>query len=144
MNKKIYLIDTNVILRHILADHSELSPKAKIFIDKIKEGKAKAKITEGVLVECVYVLLKVYNVPEEEIADELINILEYIGITDENKSIYIEALKNFANNKIDIVDNILAASARRLQCICKIDKHSKRKHRYGRNKRTECGRSNHR
>lgn len=122
MNKKIYLIDTNVILRHILADHSELSPKAKIFMDKIKEGKAKAKITEGVLVECVYVLLKVYNVPKEEIAGELINILEYIGIADENKFIYIEALKNFANNKIDIVDNILSASASGENAVISFDK----------------------
>jgi predicted nucleic-acid-binding protein len=122
MNKKIYLIDTNVILRHILADHSELSPKAKIFMDKIKEGKAKAKITEGVLVECVYVLLKVYNVPKEEIAGELINILEYIGIADENKFIYIEALKNFANNKIDIVDNILSASASGENAVVSFDK----------------------
>ena len=122
MNKKIYLIDTNVILRHILADHSELSPKAKIFMDKIKEGKAKAKITEGVLVECVYVLLKVYNVPKEEIAGELINILEYIGIADENKFIYIEALKNFANNKIDIVDNILSASASGKNAVISFDK----------------------
>ena len=58
---KIHLIDTNVLLRHILDDHPDLSQKAKAFMDKVKYGEITAKITEGVLVECVYVLLEVYK-----------------------------------------------------------------------------------
>lgn len=108
---KIHLIDTNVLLRHILNDHPDLSQKAKAFMDKVKDGEITAKIIEGVLVECVYVLLKVYKVPRGEIASVLIDILEYIGITKENKSVYITGLKNFANNRVDIVDNFLAAFA---------------------------------
>ena len=108
---KIYLIDTNVLLRHILADHPNLSQKAKDFMDKVKNGVITAKIIEGVLVECVYVLLKVYKVPREEIGTVLIDILEYIGIEAENKAIYITGLKNFIDNRIDIVDNLLAAYA---------------------------------
>lgn len=80
-------------------------------MDKVKDGEITTKIIEGVLVECVYVLLKVYEVPRVEIAGVLIDILEYIGITGENKSVYIAGLKNFANNRVDIVDNLLAAFA---------------------------------
>ncbi|MGA1838986.1 MAG: PIN domain-containing protein [bacterium] len=108
---KILLIDSNVLLRHILDDHPDQSQKAKAFMDKVKDGEITAKIIEGVLVECVYVLLKVYEVPRVEIAGVLVDILEYIGITRENKSVYITGLKNFANNRVDIVDNLLAAFA---------------------------------
>ena len=119
---KIYLIDTNVLLRYILADHSQLSQKAKIFMDKIFHGDLKAIIHDGVLVECVYVLLKVYEVPREKISNVLINLLEYIGIVDKNKSIYISALKKFSNNNIDIVDNILAAFSNDEYVVASFDK----------------------
>jgi hypothetical protein len=38
---------------------------------KVKADEANAYILEGVLVECVYVLLKVYRVPRGEITDKL-------------------------------------------------------------------------
>jgi len=107
---------------NILDDHPDLSQKAKAFMDKVKEGEITAKIIEGVLVECVYVLRKVYNVPRGEIANVWIDILEYIGITGENKSVYITGMKNFANNQVDIVDNLLAAFTEGDKVIVSFDK----------------------
>ena len=91
-------------------------------MDKVCNGDIKAQIIEGVIVECVYVLLKVYEVPREKIANVLINILEYRGIKDKNKSVYISALMNFANNNIDIVDNILAAFSNDENVVASFDK----------------------
>jgi len=39
--EKVYLIDTNVILRYLLGDHPEFSPKAEAFMGNISEGTKK-------------------------------------------------------------------------------------------------------
>jgi len=35
---KIYLVDTNVILRYLLGDHPQFSPRADVFFQDIYEG----------------------------------------------------------------------------------------------------------
>ncbi|WDN88642.1 hypothetical protein BuS5_01610 [Desulfosarcina sp. BuS5] len=42
--KKVYLIDTNIILRYLLDDHKVHSPKAEAFMSKVFEGTKKAEI----------------------------------------------------------------------------------------------------
>ena len=37
--EKVYLVDTNVILRYLLDDHKTYSPKAKAFMLQISQGK---------------------------------------------------------------------------------------------------------
>ena len=44
LSEKVYLIDTNVILRYLLDDHESFSPKAKAFMLKVSEGVRKAEI----------------------------------------------------------------------------------------------------
>ena len=56
--EKVYLIDTNVILRYLLGDHAEFSPKAEAFMKDVSEGRKKAEILDVVTVECIYVLEK--------------------------------------------------------------------------------------
>ena len=68
---KVYLIDTNVILRYLMADHEKFSPKAKPFMVKVSQEKTKAEIPAVVILECVYVMEKFYRIPKREIADTL-------------------------------------------------------------------------
>jgi predicted nucleic acid-binding protein len=44
--KKVYLIDTNIILRFLLGDHPELSPKATAFMSEVSNGTIKAEILD--------------------------------------------------------------------------------------------------
>ena len=62
--RKIYLIDTNVILRYLLGDHPECSPKAEAFMVDVYEGKKNAEILDIVIVECVYIMEKYYEIPK--------------------------------------------------------------------------------
>ena len=73
---KVYLIDTNVILRYLLGDHKSFSPKAKAFMELISQGTKKAEIPSVVIVECVYVMEKFYKIPGNEIVDTLSKILK--------------------------------------------------------------------
>jgi predicted nucleic-acid-binding protein len=111
--KNIFVIDANVILRYLLQDHLEHFQKAYEILEQVKTGQIGAYVPEGVLVECVYVLLKVYRVPRNEIATSLSGILHYAGIINENRPILIESLKLFRDNNVDIVDAIVFATAER-------------------------------
>jgi predicted nucleic-acid-binding protein len=105
--KNTYVVDANVILRYLLSDHPEHYQKAVQFMDQVKLGEVEAFIPEGVLVECVYVLLKFYKVPRSEIAQCLENILNYKGIRNDNRSILIKGLRLFQEKNVDIVDALV-------------------------------------
>lgn len=106
------LPDTNVILRYLLEDNPGLYKRAKELFENVRVGDEKAIILEGVLVECVYVLLKFYKVPKEETAAKLKGLLHYKGIVNDDKEELIEALTVFTEKNIDIVDCILFVKAR--------------------------------
>ena len=108
---KVYLIDTNVILRYLMADHEKFSPKAKAFMVKVSQEKTKAEIPAVVIVECVYVMEKFYRIPKREIADTLSRILNFSGIVNPDKSEILEALLKYEVSNADIVDGLLAASS---------------------------------
>ena len=42
--EKVYLIDTNVILRYLLNDHKRFSPKAKAFMQDVAKGLKKGEL----------------------------------------------------------------------------------------------------
>lgn len=117
MRSTVFVIDTNVILRYLLADHPEQFEKVRAFMEEVKTGTRRVLIPESVLAECVYVLLKVYEVPREEIAEKLIGILRYRGVVNSDREVLIQALTLFGSKSVDIVDAIVSAigSGERLQ-----------------------------
>lgn len=119
---KVYLIDTNVILRYLMADHEKFSPKAKAFMVKVSQEKTKAEIPAVVIVECVYVMEKFYRIPKHEIADTLSRILNFSGIVNPDKSEILEALLKYEASNADIVDCLLAASSAPDKVVVSFDK----------------------
>ena len=107
--RKVYLIDTNVVLRYLLGDHPEFSPKAEAFMFDVSKGAKKAEILDVVIVECIYVMEKYYEIPKTEIVEKLSGILNFSGIVNPDRSEILEALLKYENSNIDIVDCILAA-----------------------------------
>ena len=123
--KKVYLIDTNVILRYLLDDHKAHSPKAGAFMAKIFEGTKKAEIPDVVIVECIYVMEKYYKIPRSEISAKLSGILNFSGIINSSRSETLEALLKYDSTSIDIVDCILAAHSSPEKVVVSFDKDMK-------------------
>ena len=119
---RVYLIDTNVILRYLLGDHKIFSPKAKAFMKLVSQGTKKAEIPSVVIVECVYVMEKFYKIPKNEIVDTLSKTLNFIGIINRDKSEILEALLQYANSNTDVVDCLLAAMSSPQKVIISFDK----------------------
>ena len=124
--KKVYLIDTNVILRYLLGDHAEFSPKAEAFMLAVSEGKKKADIMDVVIVECIYVMSRYYQIPKSEIVEKLSGILNFSGIVNIGKSETLEALLKYKDSNIDIVDCILAAHSSHSRIVVSFDKDLKK------------------
>jgi predicted nucleic-acid-binding protein len=119
--KKVYLIDTNIILRFLLGDHSVLSPKATAFMSKVADGTIKAEILDVVTAECVYVMEKFYRIPREKISEKLSKTLNFSGIVTSNRSQLLQALLKFENSNADIVDCILAAMSASSRVVVSFD-----------------------
>jgi predicted nucleic-acid-binding protein len=109
--KSTCVIDTNVILRYLLDDHPTQSKKAKDFMSRVKTGDQEAFIPEGVLIECVYVLLKFYHVPRSDVASSMLGILNYRGVINPNRSMLVNALLLFDKRNVDLVDAIVQSIA---------------------------------
>ena len=124
--RKVYLIDTNVILRYLLGDHPQFSPKAQAFMFDVSKGVKRAEILDVVIVECIYVMEKYYEIPKSEIVEKLSSILNFSGIVNPDRSEILEALLKCENSNIDIVDCILAASSSPEKVVMSFDKDMKK------------------
>jgi len=112
----LQVVDTNVLLRYLLADHAEHYQRARSFMEEVKQGIQRVYLAESVLTECVFVLQKFYKVPRERISYELMELLNYQGIEVDNLSVCRLALKLFGKRNVDIVDAVVFAHAKIKGC----------------------------
>jgi len=96
-------IDANIILRYILNDHIDLSPKAKEII-----GNNVVETPVEVLCEVVYVLKRVYGINQKEIADTLLEFYENSNCILPHREAINKGFEYFALKNLDFVDCILA------------------------------------
>jgi len=109
MEKK--LIDANVLLRYLLKDDEALFRKAYELLEKVKDGKDLIIIPESVLAECVYVLLRIYKVDRQIIAEKLRSLFLYKGVVNPDKEDLVDSIKFFGQTKLSIVDCIICAKS---------------------------------
>lgn len=95
------LVDTNVVLRYLLNDNEE---QARIAKELIEGG---AFLLPTVLMETSHVLRTFYEIDRQNIATQLLIVLDCVEM--ERKNVMIRAVEIFAETKLDFVDCILAA-----------------------------------
>lgn len=107
-----HLVDTNFILRYLLADIPEQYQTTTKFFQQVIDNKSKAIIRETVLTEVVFVLSSHYKVSRDRIVKALSNFIRHKGIVIESKEIILEALNIYQHSNLHIVDSIIAAHAK--------------------------------
>jgi predicted nucleic-acid-binding protein len=96
-------IDANIVLKIILNDHAELSPKAKEIIDNnIVEVPVEA------LCEVVFVLHGHYEANRENISAALKNFFANTRCALSHREAVLKGIAYFGASKLDFVDCILA------------------------------------
>jgi len=73
-------LDTNVLLRHLLYDHPEHSPRATAYVERVEQGQIRVRTADTVVFETVFTLERRYGQPKAAIRDNLLPLLELPGI----------------------------------------------------------------
>jgi len=96
------LIDANIVLRYVLNDHTELSPKAKEIILNNE-----ILIITQVIAEVIYVLKGVYKSSRQDISNTLLSICSMDNVCLEDSEIVTSAISEFAVSNLDFIDVLL-------------------------------------
>jgi predicted nucleic-acid-binding protein len=98
------IVDANIILRYVLDDHAELSPKAAEILEQ-------HEVTLPIEAACevVYVLQKVYAVERVEIRQQLSDLLNENLVSMDKPAIFLNALECYSTTTLDFVDTLLWA-----------------------------------
>lgn len=97
-------LDTNILLRHLRADHPRLSPKATKIISRIENGELRVRTTDTVIFETVFTLKRTYKQPKEKIVAALAPILELPGIVLPNKRRFRKVFDLYLTTNLGFVD----------------------------------------
>lgn len=98
------IADANIVLRYVLDDHAELSPKAA----NILEHQSVTLLIEAAC-EVVYVLQKVYKVDRQQIHQHLRDLVNQQLIFVEQADVFLKALECYCTTTFDFVDTLLWA-----------------------------------
>ena len=82
------LLDTNVILRHVLADHPDHSPRVTALFAAVERGERAVRLADTVIFEAAFTLEKTYGVPRAAVSDVLQPLLDLPGMVLPGKRIY--------------------------------------------------------
>jgi predicted nucleic-acid-binding protein len=97
-------IDTNYIVRYLVNDNEEMADIAEeLILNK------ELFIANEILAEVVYVLLGVYEVSREEVANQLLELISFENITTSNAKVISNTFEIFKSKNLDFVDCLLCA-----------------------------------
>lgn len=108
---KTFILDANVVLRFLLADDSNQSPKAKELFELAEAGKIRLLLSHVAVAELVWTLDSFFNFPRQEIGTKLRGLVIHDGVAVDAKDVVLGALDRFAHVNADFPDCYAASLA---------------------------------
>ena len=105
------ILDTNVLLRHLLEDNAEQSPRATEFMMSLAKGEVSAELPMTVLFEANYILQGTYGRTREEVVAALTPILGLPNLSISERDAAVRTLQLYAEHNISFADAFHAALA---------------------------------
>ena len=105
------LIDTNLIVRHLVQDNEKQASIAQRLFDACDRGQVVIVVLPSVLAECVFVLESFYEHPRRGIASALSRLISSPCMEIIDTAVHLDALDRFARTKVHFVDCLIAATA---------------------------------
>jgi predicted nucleic acid-binding protein len=97
-------LDTHVILRHLLGDHPDHSPRASALLERILTGEVRVRTAESVFFEVIFTLQRTHRVPREIVRDLLTPLLDSPSIVMSGKRRLLDALDTYVTRNISFLD----------------------------------------
>lgn len=104
------LVDTNILLRWLLGDHKQLSPKAEKIVKEAKPGSL--LITDVIVAELVYVLRGTGR-DRRQTSEALLLLGRTGAFKYENEELIMAVIRLLVEIKLDFADCYLLARTRR-------------------------------
>jgi len=111
---KRLLLDANVLIRFLRADHKAHFERARGLFEQAEQGAVRLVLLDAVLAEVVFVLTSVYDARRGDVAHALRPFLYHGGIECPGGRVLDDALGRFASKNVDFLDAYLAAQSRAL------------------------------
>jgi predicted nucleic acid-binding protein len=108
-------LDTNILLRHVRADHPEHSPRATAYLSQVEQGEIKVWTAVTVIFETVFVLQRLYQQPKVAIRDVLMPLIDLPGIVLPGKRQLREAFDLYIDLNMSFPDAYHVALMKRLR-----------------------------
>lgn len=86
-------IDTNVLVYHLIGESGELSRRSSALMLRLKADREKAYLPVTALFECIYTCKSISDVPNDALADVLIEILHFPGVVVDHLKALVDALQ---------------------------------------------------
>lgn len=109
-------IDTNLLLRLIVADDPRQAVAARSFILANCSAEEPGFVCDVVLVELAWTLSRAYGFPRGRIADALEQILETVHLDVESATDVTDALRDYRAGRADFADCLLGRANARAGC----------------------------
>jgi predicted nucleic acid-binding protein len=103
------VIDANVLIRFLRADHPEHFQRARSLFQEAEIGNLRLVLLSSVLAEVVYVLTSVYQCERSTLHQTLEPFLVHGGIECPEKEVLQDAMQRFAATNLDYMDCYIAA-----------------------------------
>lgn len=105
------LVDTNLIVRHLVQDHEKHAKAAGKLFDACDRGDVVIVVLPAVLSECVFVLESFYEHPRGDVVAALGTLISSPGVEITGVAIHLDALDRYRKTKVHFVDCLIAATA---------------------------------
>ncbi len=105
------LLDTNIIIRFLTGDHPTHSPRSRNLFARAARGEVTLLLTNLAVAEAAWVLQSFYSLDRKAIAVALRGVIASSGVEVRNQNIVRDALRNYAQTKVNFVDAYHAAVA---------------------------------
>ena len=103
------LLDTNIILRFILDDDPQLSPKARKLIENIQQGETKVHISLLAVSAVIFTLERSYKLPKLDIVQKLPLLFQLQNIVVEQENLLKQTFIYYINKNVSFIDSYHAA-----------------------------------
>ena len=105
------LVDTNLIVRHLVRDNLEHVRIAARLFTACDRGELVLVLLPAVVAECVFVLESFYEIPRTDIARVMAALVSSPGIELADLAIHLDVLERYGRTKLHFVDCTIAATA---------------------------------
>lgn len=118
-------LDTNVLLRHLLQDDPDQSPRATAYLAGVERAEAAVETADTVVFETVFVLERRHRISRVDIREQLLSIIELPGVLLPGKTYLREAFDVYVQHNIPFGDacHVVQMRRRGLTEILSFDRH---------------------